>query len=411
MIRSIRLAERIEALAQIGRIEGGGITRLVLSKEYREAVDLVASWMQQAGMHVTLDPAGNLIGRRDGTVDGAPPVVIGSHIDTVINGGKFDGTIGVIGGIEIVQHLAEERIMTHRPIEVIAFCEEEGARFQSGLFGSRAMVGLVTSDDLCRKDVQGTIRSDAMLAFGLDPERIGREGVRGKGDVAVYLEMHIEQGPVLEAMDRPVGIVTGIAGPIWAEVVVEGEAGHAGTLPMNMRHDAFLGASEIALCVEEVCVSYTGAPVVGTVGKVQVLPGGSNIVPGKVVMSVDVRDVNVSRREEVFAKIKSSANEIAAKRGLDVHLMERMNVGPVECSPEVIRTMIDEAEEMGLDCPQMVSGAGHDAQVMAAITDIGMIFIRSARGISHSPKEFSVIDDIVLGTELLSRVALSYLMR
>ena len=411
MIRQDRLANRIEQLGQIGKQDNGGVTRLALSEEYKEAAELVTSWMQEAGMTVTLDAAGNLIGRKeaDRNDSGALPVVIGSHIDSVVNGGMFDGTIGVIGGIEVVQHLTEENVKLMRPIEVIAFCEEEGSRFQSGLFGSRALVGLYTPEDLEQTDRNGISRKEALISFGVNPHQMEENCIRRQGDMEVYLEMHIEQGPILEAMNRPVGIVTGIAGPVWAEVVIEGEAGHAGTLPMKMRHDAFLGASEIALSVEEVCVSYEGP--VGTVGKVQVLPGGSNIVPGKVVMSVDVRDVHVPRRDEVMAKIREFSTQIGLKRGLNVQLQEKMNVGPVQCSETVVRLMREEAQDLGLDCPEMTSGAGHDAQAIAKIADVGMIFVRSARGISHNPEEFSTPEDIAAGTTLLSRVALRYLSK
>ncbi|MDF9844510.1 MULTISPECIES: Zn-dependent hydrolase [unclassified Paenibacillus] len=411
MINAERLAERIETLGNIGRTLDGGVTRIALSEEDRQAQAVVSAWMEQAGMTVHLDPAGNLIGRVEGMDKTAHPVVIGSHIDSVVNGGKYDGTIGVLGGIEVVQHLKEEGILTMRPIEVIAFCEEEGSRFQSGLFGSRAMIGATTEEELGLKDKQGITRSEALARMGLDPGKIKAEAVRAQSDIRVYLEMHIEQGPVLEKMKAPVGIVTDIAGPSWMEVVVQGKAGHAGTLPMEMRQDAFLGASEIALLVERVCLSYKGKPVVGTVGHVEVKPGGSNIVPGRVVFSVDIRDVDEARRDEVIRQVKEGAAGICEQRGLQVSFRERLNVQPVQCTPAIVDVMKEQSKAMQLECPELVSGAGHDAQLIASISDMGMIFVRCKNGISHNPEEFAETADIALGTELLSRVTLHYAMQ
>ncbi|WAH37147.1 M20 family metallo-hydrolase [Alicyclobacillus dauci] len=411
MITASRIKERIELLGSIGESNGNGVTRLALSKEDKEAQALVRSWMEQAGMEVRLDAAGNLVGRKAGLDPDAKPVVIGSHIDSVVNGGKYDGTIGVIGGIEVVQHLLEENIEAIHPIEVMVFCEEEGSRFQSGLFGSRAVIGALAPGDLDLRDKHGISRREALMAFDLNPEEIPDTVTRNRGDVEVYLEMHIEQGPVLDTRGLPVGIVTAIAGPTWTEIEVEGKAGHAGTIPMGMRNDALLGASEIAIAVEEICMEYVGAPIVGTVGRMDVLPGGSNIVPGRVKMSVDLRDVDRARRSEALEKLRVRAQQIAARRGLRVQLSERMTVDPVFCNDEVVNVMVEESEKMNLVCPQMISGAGHDAQLMASIADIGMIFVRCKDGISHNPLEFAEPHDIALGTELLSRVALRYAMK
>ncbi|PZE20315.1 M20 family metallo-hydrolase [Paenibacillus xerothermodurans] len=406
MINHGRLEERIQSLGMIGATPEGGVARLSLSKEDREAQMLVSAWMQKAGMEVRVDPAGNLIGRIEGTRREAQPVVIGSHIDSVVNGGKYDGVIGVIGGIEVVQHLHEEGIKPLRPIEVIAFCEEEGSRFQSGLFGSRAMVGAINEQDFELVDQQGMTRREALIQFGLDPKKIKEEVVRRQGAIQAYLEMHIEQGPVLELLQAPIGIVNGIAGPAWVEVTVQGKAGHAGTLPMNMRQDALLGAAQIALLVEDICHAYQDAPVVGTVGHMEVLPGGANTVPGRVVFSVDVRDIDKGRRDEVMRQVKTGAQQICEQRGLGFSWNERLNLDPVECSPSIIDVMKEQSLKMKLQCPLLISGAGHDAQLMAVITEMGMIFVRCKDGVSHNPAEYADIADIALGTELLSRVAL-----
>lgn len=411
MINLTRLEERIQSLGKIGSTPDGGVTRVALSEEDKEAQTLVSSWMEQAGMSIHLDPAGNLIGRYEGTSKTAQPIVIGSHIDSVVNGGKFDGVIGVLGGIEVIQHLKEEGIQTLRPIEVVAFCEEEGSRFQSGLFGSRAMIGASIEQDLDLKDKQGITRREALIEFGLDPDKIKEQAVRSRGELTAYLEMHIEQGPILEKMGAPVGIVTDIAGPAWMEVVVDGKAGHAGTLPMSMRRDALLGASEIALYVEKTCLSYPGTPVVGTVGHFEVLPGGSNIVPGRVVFSVDVRDVDEARRNDVINQIKIGAQKVCDRRELHVSFNERLRVNPVQCSSSIVNVMKDKSQEMELVCPELISGAGHDAQLMATIAEMGMIFVRCKDGVSHNPEEFAETADIALGIELLSRVTLHFAMQ
>jgi allantoate deiminase len=411
MIRASRIGERIEALGKISVPNEEGVTRLALSKEDQKAQALVTSWMEQAGMHVRVDAAGNLIGRIEGSLPGARPVLMGSHIDSVVNGGKYDGTIGVIGGVEVVQHFTEEGIQPFHPIEVIAFCEEEGSRFQSGLFGSQALIGTIQPGDLELKDKRGMTRREALIGCGLDPDDIFHQVKRRSGEIEVYLEMHIEQGPVLDKKGVPIGIVTAIAGPTWTEIEIEGKAGHAGTVPMGMRHDALLGASEMVVALEEICLGYTGAPIVGTVGRMDVLPGGSNIVPGRVVMSVDVRDVSRDRRAAALEKLRIRAQGIAAQRGLRVQFSERLSVDPVSCDEGVVAVMREESLKMMLECPEMISGAGHDAQLMASITDIGMIFIRCKDGISHNPEEFAEVDDIVLGTDLLARVAMRYAMK
>jgi allantoate deiminase len=411
MIRASRIAERIESLGKIGGSNENGVTRLALSKEDQEAQALVTSWMEAAGMHVRVDAAGNLIGRKEGTDSDAIPVVMGSHIDSVVDGGKYDGTIGVIGGVEVVQHFTEEGMMTVHPIEVIAFCEEEGSRFQSGLFGSQAMIGAIKPSHLNLKDKSGMTRREALLEFGLNPDDIFHTVRRHPGELSVYLEMHIEQGPILEKQGHPVGIVTAIAGPTWTEIEITGKAGHAGTIPMGMRQDALLGASEIAIALEQICLQCVGAPIVGTVGRVDVFPGGSNIVPGRVLMAVDVRDVDLNRRASALEKLRVRGHEIAEQRGLKIQFSERLSVDPVACNPEVVSVMVEESAQMKLGCPQMISGAGHDAQLMAAITDVGMVFIRCKDGVSHNPHEFADVEDIALGTELLSRVAYRYAMK
>ncbi|QQK78862.1 M20 family metallo-hydrolase [Salicibibacter cibi] len=409
MINQKRIEERIEALSKISEqnVEWVGVSRRALTDEDREAQALTKSWMEQAGMYVHLDPAGNLIGRKDGLDKGAKPLVIGSHIDSVLNGGKYDGTIGVIGGIEVVQHINEESIEIQRPVEVIAFCEEEGSRFEDGgVFGSRAMTGEIKSEHLDAKDEKGITRRGALERFGLAPNEIFTKGIRREMDL--YLEMHIEQGPTLESKGIPIGVISGINGRYFGEMTVEGEANHVGATPMAQRYDALVGASEIVIELEKISYRY-GAPAVGTVAKMNVMPGYPNVVPDRVEMSgIDIRDLDNERRDLIVEQLQNKAKEIAQAKGLSVEFNDRLRMSSALCKQHIIDTMEAAAEEMNVSYLNMASGACHDAQFMAELCDMGMIFVRSTGG-SHNPQERASIDDIQLGTELLSRTALSYL--
>lgn len=409
MISSKRLEERIEALSKISEEGWEGITRRALSKEDREAQALVKSWMEQAGMQVYLDPAGNLIGRKEGLNGDAKPIVIGSHIDSTFNGGKYDGTIGVIGGIETVQHITEEGIQPIRPIEVIAFCEEEGSRFKDGgVFGSRAMTGKITPAHLEIRDEKGISRREALKSFGVNPDDIFTKVIRKKGDIKLYLEMHIEQGPVLESKDIPVGIIQGINGRYLGQIIVEGEANHTGATPMDQRYDALVGASELVVELENIASSY-GTPTVGTVTNMRISPGFDNVIPERVEMTgICVRDLDNERRDAIINQLKKIAKKIEQQRGLRINFSDILSISSALCSQHIIETMKSEAEEMNLLYLEMPSGACHDAQNMAEICDMGMIFIRSTGG-SHNPNEDANIEDISLGTELLARTAIRYL--
>ena len=334
MINPHRVWDRIEKIAGFGQTEEG-ITRLAYTATYRQAVDQVAEWMAQAGMTVRLDEAGNLIGRREGRDLQAAPVIIGSHIDSVVNAGKYDGVAGVIAGLEVAKHLEEEGILTIRPLEVIAFNEEEGARFGSGVFGSRAFAGAVTQKDLQTRDKDGVTRWEAIQAFGGDPAKLLQKREAPKTPCSMYLELHIEQGPVLEAREIPLGIVTGIVGMLVAEIRFFGEANHAGATPMDMRHDALLGACELACEVERLCKSGSGAAL-GTVGFMNALPGGVNIIPGQAEMTIDLRDLDMEVIQSTYKQIQDAAQKLAAARNLQVEFKKRMEVEPARCSREYI---------------------------------------------------------------------------
>lgn len=410
MIDARRLKNRIESLSKISEFnEGYGVTRRALTNEDKKAQDLVSSWMKLAGMSVQLDPAGNLIGRKEGSQKDKKPLVIGSHIDSVENGGKFDGTIGVVGGIEVIQHMAEEEIKPLRPIEVIAFCEEEGSRFKSGgLFGSQAMVGKISENDLEVTDSDGLTRREALEQFGLNPDEIfTNKAIRNKKEILLYLEMHIEQGPVLDKEKTPVGIVSHITGVTVFDIIIEGKSDHAGTTPMNLRSDALSGACELKLALDKIITEYGTA--VGTIGSMEVFPGGVNIIPGKVTMSMDIRDIKKENRETILQQIKIKAKEISKSKDLNIKFIERTKVKQASCSKEVMDVTKSEARNLNIGFMEMVSGAGHDALLVSELCDIGMIFVRSQGG-SHNPGEVARIEDIVSGTELLYRVSSHYVL-
>lgn len=407
MINKQRIEDRIEDLAQIGKTDDGGVTRIALTDEYRKGLNLVTSWMQQAGMQVRMDQAGNLIGRLNASSSNLPAIAIGSHIDSVGNGGKYDGTVGVIAGIEVAQHIYEENISIKRPLEVIAFCEEEGSRFQSGgVFGSRAMAGKITSEDLAVRDQNGMTRFEVLKQFGLDPDNI-HEAVRDSSEIALYLEMHIEQGPVLAQKNIPVGIITGITGLSLTEIVFEGESNHVGATPMHMRNDALLGACETALAVEKIVNSY-GGTAVGTAATMDVHPSQVNIIPGKVSTVIDVRDVDLTKRENILRDLEKKVQEICEARSLNYQWITKLKANPALSADHVLERMRIESKKLEFDTLEMPSGGGHDAQLIAEFTDMGMIFVRSENG-SHNPKEYASSEDITSGTKLLSNVAIHYL--
>jgi allantoate deiminase len=403
MIDGDRLWRRIEKLGGIGRTETGGVARLSFTEEERAAKNLVSGWMERAGLTVREDAVGNLIGRREGTDPDAPPVLIGSHVDSVYDGGDFDGPLGVIAGIEVLQSMQDEGVQTTHPIEVVAFTDEEGARFSFGMIGSRAMASILSEEQLQNTDAGGTSIAEAMREAGLDPQRIG-DAARADGAIEAYVELHIEQGKVLEGEDLPVGVVTGIAGPAWFRMTFEGETGHAGTSPMNGRRDALAAAAEVMGVIEREAAE-TGSSV-GTVGQLGAEPGGINIIPGRVTLSLDLRDIDEATRDGVEERIMDRAGEICDRRGiaLDVEVLQRL--APAPCSDLVREAATAACEELGLRARLLPSGAGHDGMNLAAVAPFGMIFVRSKDGISHNPAEWSSREDCALGTEVLYRTVL-----
>jgi len=398
-----RLWSRLSELAEIGKSEGGGVTRLSFTEEERAAKDLVASYMQEAGLAVREDAAGNLIGRREGRVGDAPIVLTGSHVDSVRNGGDFDGPLGVLGAVEALRTMDERGVETERSVEVVAFTDEEGARFSFGMVGSRATGGTLTPEHLANQDENGVSIAEAMRASGLDPGRID-EAARAPGSVYAYVELHIEQGRILESKNLSVGVVTGIAGPAWLRFTLAGEAAHAGTTPMDLRRDALAAAAAVIGRIEREAAR-TGTSV-GTVGQLELLPGGINIIPGQVTFSLDLRDIDEDVRNAVEARIMHEAALLCEKRGVELETKTLQRLPPAPCSSLVRDAAREACEALGFEPFGLASGAGHDGMHLTELCPIGMIFVRSKDGLSHNPAEYSSKEDCAAGAEVLYRTLL-----
>jgi allantoate deiminase len=405
-VNGTRLNNRLARLARIGQTEEGGVTRLSLTPEYMEAEALVAQWMGEAGLTTRIDAVGNLIGRRDGDAPDKPAIMIGSHIDTVINGGRYDGTVGVLGGIEVAQALQEDGIELTHPLAVVAFLEEETTRWGISVFGSRAMLGLLDPQQVLQcRDQQGITMAETMRAVGLDPDRFC-EAARDPREIGAYLEMHIEQGAVLDSMGLPIGVVTAIAGPLFLALRLKGRTDHAGATPMNLRRDALVGAAQIVLAAQRVARE-TSPTCVATVGQLEVKPGSKNAIPGEVFMTLDIRDIYLENRDRAEERIKETIRMVAEENGLEYDLQLLSRVEPVVLSCRVVNMVAAACRKVGVPVHKMPSGAGHDAQAMATATDVGMIFLRSKDGISHAPQEFTEAEDITLGTRVLYETVLA----
>lgn len=393
------LLARIDALAAISA-EPDRLSRLYLTPEHRRANDLVGAWMREAGMAVREDSVGNIVGRYDGERPGSPALLIGSHLDTVRDAGKYDGMLGVLSGIAVVAVLHAERRRLPFAVEVIGFADEEGTRFQSTLIGSRAVAGTFDPAVLDKRDADGVRLGDAMTAFGLDPTAWAT-AAHAPAEVLAYVELHIEQGPVLEALGRPVGVVTAIAGATRLAVTVEGFAGHAGTVPMTLRRDALAASAEMILAVEELCSGQDR--LVGTVGRIDAVPGATNVIPGRVRFTIDLRADRDPVRLERVAAVRARLEDIADRRGVGIAFEALHDSPAVACHPELMAQFTDAADALGLDAPELPSGAGHDAMAVARLTDIAMLFVRCDRGISHNPAESITAADAEAGARVLAR--------
>lgn len=405
-VREDRLWQRIQSLHKIGATERGGVTRFSFTEEERKVKDEVAAFMQGAGLEVREDEVGNLIGRKSGHDGHAPVVLVGSHLDSVPNGGDFDGPLGVLAAVEALTVMHEHGVETRHPIEVVAFTDEEGARFRFGMIGSRGIAGILTDADLDdHQDAKGISIREAMTQSGLSSSDIKR-AARNPEQVKGYIELHIEQGKVLERANEPVGVVSGIAGPLWLKFTLQGEAGHAGTSPMNDRRDALAAAAQIVLVIEREagCMERT----VGTVGQLQVQPGGVNIIPGQVEFTLDLRDVDCAIRDKVEEKIVQEAESICHERGISLVIDTLQRVDPVTCDDSLQSLMLEAAKELGLNPPTVVSGAGHDGMQFADKWPVGMLFARSKNGVSHHPDEYTSKEDCALAANVLLGTLLKF---
>ncbi len=395
-------ARAFAALAGLNRFsdEPGKLTRLYLSPAHRQAAEWVKGAMEVAGLTAFIDAAGSVQGRREGTVPGAPAVMIGSHIDTVKDGGRFDGNLGVVAGILAVQALRDAGIGLPFPVEVVAFGDEENVRFPTHLSTSEALAGHYDPAWLKAKDEDGETLAEALRAFGGDPDGIPALA-RKAGSLRAYLELHIEQGPVLEAQNEAVGIVTAINAQSRARVRVTGEAGHAGTVPMALRKDALSAAAEMVLALEAIAAAHEQA--VGTVGVLRPEPGATNVVPGAAAFTVDFRAPRDETLATMEAEIRSRFGAIASRRGVGLEIVPYARAAAVPMDPALQDAFAAGIARSGsnLSARRLPSGAGHDAMAMAAIAPAAMLFVRNEKGISHSPLEKMTEADAGLAIRVL----------
>jgi N-carbamoyl-L-amino-acid hydrolase len=376
------------------------VSRVAYSDADRAARAVVMDWMRAAKLEPSVDYAGNIIGRRAGTDPSLKPIVFGSHIDSVPEGGNYDGDVGSMSAIEVAQTLAEHNLTTRHPLEVAIWQNEEG-----GLYGSRALSGQLVAAELKNVSSSGKTVEQGITFLGGDPTKLDQVK-RRKGDIAAYFELHIEQGGILDAAKIDIGVVEGIVGIKQWEVTVTGFANHAGTTPMDQRHDALLAASRFVDMVNRVVRGIPGRQV-GTVGRIQAFPGAPNVIPGKVVCTLELRDLDDAKVDSMFAQIQAEAKKIGAQNGTQFAYSELHVNTAAPSDPRMRKIITDAAKGLGLSARAMPSGAGHDAQAMAQLGPMGMIFVPSVGGISHSPKEFSRPKDIVNGANVLLRTVLA----
>ena len=392
-VNGARLNTHLTELAQFGKTPEGGTSRVAYSETDLQARHYAMKLMREAKLEVSIDAAGNIIGRRGGAA-ALKPLMMGSHIDSVPAGGSYDGQVGSMSAIEVAQALAENNVRLRHPLEVVIFQNEEG-----GTIGSAAISRGLTKEDLSIvSNSRKTIREGIKLIGG-DPENLAG-AVRKKGDLAGYLELHIEQGGILAQEKINIGVVEGIVGVYWWDVTVEGFANHAGTTPMNQRQDALLAAAKYIDAVNRVVTSIPGRQV-GTVGKIQAFPGAYNVVPGKVTTSLGLRDLDAAKVHMMFDKIQTEVRRIEAATGTKFEFRQINASQPAPTDARFRRTIDEAAKQLGLTTKPLPSGAGHDAQEIAALCPIGMIFVPSRDGISHSPREFSEPADITNGANVL----------
>ena len=402
MIQRERLVKDFDAMAQL-TAPGEGINRLAFTDADWAGRQYIIDRMTDAGLSVEIDDFGNVIAYKIGKKPDLPVVMVGSHTDSVPNGGNYDGVVGVLSAIEVIRSMTDDGYEHDHTIAVVSFMCEESGRFGNATLGSKAMRGELRLQDLYRLvDKQGISLYEALKGRNLNPD--GIEEMAYKRPVKSFTEIHIEQGKVLEHEQKTIGIVTGIAAPERFYVTIRGNADHSGATPMNLRHDALCGASKIILGIEEIASMQEEPPVVGTVGVVEVTPGAMNVIPGAVKLGVDIRSISKVARNSVVTLVKEFIDITAEKRGLSYTIEPIAQEHPVAMHPAMIREIEEAVKSVGVEYMTMPSGAGHDAMHWAEAVPTGMIFIPCRDGISHNPAEFTEMDDIVTGAEVLDKV-------
>ena len=403
--RAAAIMARCDELGAISE-EPGRLTRRFATPALRRAMELVGAWCREAGMAVAFDAVGNLRARYEGDGTDRRTLLLGSHLDSVRDAGKYDGPLGVLTALGVVEllHARGERLPC--AIEVLGFADEEGLRYQTSYLGSLAAIGQAPADWLDRADEDGVTMRDALVAYGGDPAALaaGTPSLPwGRDDLLGYCEVHIEQGPVLEAADLPVGVVSAIQGGSRSQITFTGEAGHAGTVPGHLRRDALCAAAEFVLAVEATMRDTAG--LVATVGRIAVEPGALNVIPGRAVASLDVRHPDDATRAAAAAHLRDRAASLAAARGVAVEWRDHYELPAVACSPRLVGQLEAAVAAQGLETLSLPSGAGHDPVALSRLTDVAMLFVRCKGGISHNPAESVTVEDVGVGLSVLEEFA------
>ena len=399
-VNGVRISQHLAALSEYGKNPQGGVSRVAYTDADRAGRQYVLGLMRDAGLKVSIDTAGNLVGERAGADATLKPIVIGSHIDSVPEGGNYDGDVGSLSAIELAQTLNERQVRMRHPLQVIIFENEEGI-----MLGSAAIYGGVDAARLNSISQSGKTVREGVKFLGGDPDRLA-ESKRQPGSIEAYIELHIEQGGVLEQERLQIGVVEGIVGIQDTEVTIEGIANHAGTTPMSQRHDALLSAARFVDMLNQVVTGIPGRQV-GTVGWIKAQPGAYNVVPGKVTLGMELRDLDASKIQSMFEQIRKHADAIGLANGTTFHFDQHALSAPALTDPHLQALVGESANRLGLSSKRMPSGAGHDAQEMSRIGPIGMIFVPSVGGLSHAPKEFSRPGDIENGANVLLETVLA----
>ena len=395
-----RINAHLTALSEFGKNPYGGVSRTAYSDADKKGRDYVIGLMREAGLETTIDVAGNVIGKRAGSNPALKPLLFGSHIDSVPDGGNYDGDVGVLSSIEVARTLKERNVTTRHPIEVIIFQNEEG-----GTIGSRAFIGHLPDKDLDLVAKSGKTLRDGIRFIGGDPTKLSTLHWK-TGDYAAYVELHIEQGGTLDAEGLNIGVVEGIVGIGWWDVVIDGFGNHAGTTPMDKRRDALMAAAKYVQMVNRVVTSEPGRQV-GTVGRIQAFPGAPNVIPGQVQATLEIRDLDQAKIVRLAKKVMDEATKIGTENGTTFTFKETYLSTPAIMNADVQKVIENAAKGLNMTTKYLPSGAGHDAQYMAQITPTGMIFCPSVGGISHSPKEFTKPQDVVNGANVLLQTILA----